>query len=430
MSKFSPRIYSQAILTSSSLKRFGLSQVVNHLRNSEKLIPFDFLVDGAYLRSTLDSYIAENGLSSESKLTLEYVRAAIPPKFLASFQHDDWVSSVSTSISTKNNREHVILSGSYDGIARVWSQGGQLLCEAAGHQSAIKSVKWIDGESLVTSSMDRTLRIWRYGSEFVVDASVKPVAEYVGHKSTVESLAVNTTIKRILSASADGNVGVWSTVPKEAPVAPAMDLPARVKKRKLAQTGPIVLQYGALGMLQGHTAPVSGVTFAPQDSTVAYTVSWDHTIRTWDLTTMSLVDTKTTQHPILSLCALKSFNLLACGSSARHIILHDPRVGATDVSVATLRGHSNAVVALSANPTNEWEMASASHDSTVRIWDVRASSSGSVLTIKREGRDLCGNEKVFDVEWSLVGVVSGGEDKQVQINATPCEQEDTLVGKL
>ena len=358
------------------------------------------------------------------------MRAAIPPKFLASFQHDDWVSSVSTSISTKNNREHVILSGSYDGIARVWSQGGQLLCEAAGHQSAIKSVKWIDGESLVTSSMDRTLRIWRYGSEFVVDASVKPVAEYVGHKSTVESLAVNTTIKRILSASADGNVGVWSTVPKEAPVAPAMDLPARVKKRKLAQTGPIVLQYGALGMLQGHTAPVSGVTFAPQDSTVAYTVSWDHTIRTWDLTTMSLVDTKTTQHPILSLCALKSFNLLACGSSARHIILHDPRVGATDVSVATLRGHSNAVVALSANPTNEWEMASASHDSTVRIWDVRASSSGSVLTIKREGRDLCGNEKVFDVEWSLVGVVSGGEDKQVQINATPCEQEDTLVGKL
>ncbi|KAF8247440.1 WD40 repeat-like protein [Wilcoxina mikolae CBS 423.85] len=409
------------ILVPSNLKRFGLSQVVNHLRNCEKSIPFDFLVDGAYLRSTLDTYISKNGLSSESTLTLEYVRAAIPPKFLTSFQHDDWVSSVATSISTKSNREHVILSGSFDGIARVWSQGGQVLCEAAGHQSAIKSVKWIDGDSLVTSSMDRTMRIWRYTSESAVDASVKAIAEYVGHKSTVESLAVNIAVKRILSASADGNVGVWSSLPKESPAAPVMDLPTRIKKRKLAQTGPIVPQYGALGMLQGHTAPVSGVAFAPQDSTVAYSVSWDHTIKTWDLTTMSVVDTKTTQHPILSLCALKSLNLLACGSSARHIILHDPRVTAAGVSAATLKGHSNAVVALSANPTNEWEMASAGHDGTVKIWDVRASSSGSVLTINREGMDLAGNEKVFDVEWSSVGIVSGGEDKRVQINATPRE---------
>jgi ribosome biogenesis protein YTM1 len=342
----------------------------------------------------------------------------VPPKFLTSFQHDDWVSSVAASTSTKSS-EPVILSGSYDGIARVWNQSGEVLCEAAGHQSAIKSVKWIDGEHFVTSSMDRTLRIWRYTSTSAVEASVKPVAEYAGHKSTVESLAANAAAKQILSAGADGKVGVWSSVPKDSPDAPVVDLPMRTKKRKLAQTGPKVPQYGALGMLQGHTEPVSGVAFAPQDSTVAYSVSWDHTIRTWDLTTMALVDTKTTQHPLLSLCALQTLNVLACGSSARHIVLHDPRASAPGVSAATLRGHSNAVVGLSANPANEWQLASAGHDGTVRVWDVRASSSGNLFTINREGEGVSGNEKVFDVEWSSVGIVSGGEDKRVQINATP-----------
>lgn len=406
-----------------SLKRLGLSQVVNHLLNSSTPIPLDFLVDGAYLRTTIDAYISENGLSSESVLTLEYVRATVPPKFLTSFQHDDWVSSVATSTATNKRREPVVLTGSYDGIARVWNTSGQVLCEAGGHQSAIKSVKWIDGDSFVTSSMDRTLRIWRYTADSTVEAGVKLVAEYVGHRSTVESLAVDAAAKRTLSACADGTVGFWSSVPKESPAAPEMELPARTKKRKLAQTGPRAAQYGALQMLQGHTAPVSGVAFAPQDSTVAYSVSWDHTIKTWDLTTMMMVDSKTTQHPILSLCAMQSLNILACGSSARHIILHDPRESAQGVSAATLRGHLNAVVGLSANPEDEWQLASAGHDGTVRVWDVRASSSGNLFTINREGEGLSGNEKVFDVEWSSVGIVSGGEDKRVQINATPRGQD-------
>ena len=306
-----------------------------------------------------------------------------------------------------------------------------MVCEAAGHQSAIKSVKWINTDSLATSSMDRTLRLWRYsGSEAAIgSAAIKCVAEYVGHKSTVESLAVSTATKRILSASADGTLGLWNALPKEAPEAPAMELPTRTKKRKLAQTGPRVPQCGALQMLQGHTAPVSGVAFAPRDPTVAYSTSWDHTIRTWDLATMSSVDTRTTQHPLLSLCALESLNILACGSSARHIILHDPRTSAATVSAAMLRGHSNAVVALSANPANEWEMASASHDGTVRVWDVRASSSGSLFTINRQGAAAgqAGHEKVFGVEWSLIGIVSGGEDKRVQINATTGGQDNAVL---
>ena len=75
------------------------------------------------------------------------------------------------------------------------------------------------------------------------------------------------------------------------------------------------------------------------------------------------------------------------------------------------------MVALSASPDNEWQMASGSHDGTVRVWDVRASHSGNLFTIDRESGET--GTKVFDVEWTSAGIVSAGEDKRIQINAMP-----------
>ncbi|KAL0640793.1 ribosome biogenesis protein ytm1 [Maublancomyces gigas] len=417
------------ILVPSNLKRYGLSQIINHLLDTATPVPFDFLTGGAFLRTSLDAHLQSNGLSAESVITLEYVRAVVPPKFQAAFQHDDWVSSVSTAVFDGDNTLTRILSGSYDGIARVWNLSGQVLAEAPGHNSAIKSVKWLDnGAQFVTSSMDRTLHLWSYSDDAIV-----PVAEFLGHKATVENIAVHSASHRILSASADSTVGLWSTQSSECPAAPTDILPPKPKKRKTTSSPAVVAataapRYGPLGLLSGHSSPVSAVTFDPKDPTVAYSVSWDHTIRTWDLPTQALVDTRTTQHPILSVCVLPGLSLLACGSSARHITLHDPRASASTVATSTLRGHTNAVVALCADGQSEWQMASAGHDGTVRVWDVRAAGSGSMFTIKREGGEVVtGREKVFDVEWSRIGIVSGGSDKRVQINETPRAGEESVV---
>lgn len=417
------------ILVPSNLKRYGLSQIINHLLDTATPIPFDFLTGGAFLRTSLDTHLQANGLSAESVITLEYVRAVVPPKFQAAFQHDDWVSSVSTVAFSGDATLTRILSGSYDGISRVWNLSGQVLAEAPGHSSAIKSAKWLDnGAQFVTSSMDRTLRLWSYSDDGST-ATITPVAELLGHKATVENIAVHSVSHRILSASADSTVGLWSTQSNESPAAPADVLPPKPKKRKTSSSAIAAAiaapRYGPLGVLSGHSSPVSAVTFDPKDPTVAYSVSWDHTIRTWDLPTQALVDTRTTQHPILSICALPALSLLACGSSARHITLHDPRASASTVATSTLRGHTNAVAALCADAESEWQMVSASHDGTVRVWDVRAAGSGSMFTIKREGGEgVTGKEKVFDVEWSRIGIVSGGEDKRVQINETPRSGEE------
>jgi len=62
--------------------------------NTSSPVPLDFLANGTFLRTTVDEYLASNGLSSETTLTLQYVRSLLPPVYEASFEHDEWVGAV------------------------------------------------------------------------------------------------------------------------------------------------------------------------------------------------------------------------------------------------------------------------------------------------------------------------------------------------
>jgi len=57
-------------------------------------VPLEFLVNGQFLRTSLDEYLTQNGISAETTLNVEYVKALIPPLHVASYEHDDWVSAV------------------------------------------------------------------------------------------------------------------------------------------------------------------------------------------------------------------------------------------------------------------------------------------------------------------------------------------------
>jgi WD40 repeat protein len=187
--------------------------------------------------------------------------------------------------------------------------------------------------------------------------------------------------------------------------------------------------------MEGHTDVASAAVFKLQDATVAYSSSWDHTVRTWDLTMSKQVDSKSTMHPLLCLTEMRGVSLLAAGSSARHITLIDPRASASKISAMTLRGHINAVVSLAQDPASDYSLVSGSHDGSCRVWDIRSvrpSSDGqqegqigeSLYVFYREsigegkkapegGRGV----KVFDVRWDKdLGIVSASEDKSVQIN--------------
>jgi len=440
------------LLVPADIRRYGLSRILN----SESMldtgaIPFDFLVNGSFLRTSLDEYLQSNGLSLESNITLQYVRSLIPPVYEASFEHDDWVSAVDVlSGSSPAGRwsgdafqhgQDRILSASYDGLLRIWNASGQVIATSpsasqGGHIASIKAAKFLSSTQLASAGMDRTVRVWKYTECDHFSGDLKPTLELYGHAGSIESLEVDGQSKRILTASTDGAIGFWTTSKASAPEADASILPgAHLSKRRKVTSSVSAAQRGPLALMPIHSGPATAAVFDPRDRTVAYSVSQDRTVRTIDLTTSIVVSTLTTSHPLLSLCAISrgTAPLLAAGTSARHITLADPRVSATTTSVMTLRGHTNKVVAISASPDNEYALASGSHDGTCRIWDLRSvrpatkdeglgSVSEPVYVIEREGRDgkkkaIAGDGyKVFDLTWDKLGIFSGGEDKKIQIN--------------
>lgn len=451
-----------------AFRRYGLSEIVNHLLGLESAtrIPFDFLIDGAFLKTSLDEYLTANGLSAEVTLTLEYMRSVLPPVFKACYKNDDWVADVATISGRADGEakggeflkkgEARVLAAGYDGIARIWdvTGTGEVNGVAAGHAGPVKCGGWIAQKRFLTAGMDRVVKLWGYDEptqgdeEEMPDADkegrmkgvVTPLAEFCSHKGMINSIAIHSATSQFLTASADGTVALWSTHPSKCPPASQeTSMPRHLKKRKIAPTSTanvprlaplLVLAQSSGNPANSNPQPSSAVIFHPHDPTVSYSTTWSHQILTHDLTTSSLVSSLTTPHPILSLTALPSLSLLAAGSSARHITLHDPRADATTVSQATLRGHTNAVVSLCAAPTSEFLLASASHDGTCRVWDVRAvgagntggnvlaagegKAQGSLYLIKRESGE---GGKVFCVDWNKeVGIVSGGEDRRVQVN--------------
>ncbi len=293
------------------VRRYGLSQILNSeaMLDTPSPIPFDFLINGTFLRTTLEEYLSANGVSSETTLNLQYVRSLIPPLFEASFEHDDWVSCVDvlsngsvagTWDSKVTAGQERILSGSYAGLLRVWNKSGQTIAtspssSAGGHTSSIKSAKFISPTQIASSGLDHTIRIWNYNeAEDHFSGELKPVLELYGHKGGgVESIDVHGPSNRILSASSDRSIGLWTTLKDSAPAANPALLRSSTKRRKLT-TSTSTPPRGPLSIITSHTAPVTAAIFNPLDSTVAYSASQDHTVRTFDLTTTKLVDTRTT----------------------------------------------------------------------------------------------------------------------------------------
>lgn len=429
------------------IKRYDLSRILNSesMLNTSSPIPLDFLANGTFLRTSVDEYLASNGLSSESTLTLQYVRSLLPPVFEASFEHDDWVSGVdvlsATSAAGLLASEAVperVASSSYDGLVRVWNASGDAIAvsKAGGHSQRVNAVKWLSQKQLVSAGLDRKVIVWDYSeSEDGFSGALKANMELWGHGKDINSVDVNGATKRILTASSDGSVGLWSSSKRTAPQADPESLPSAhsTKRTKLASAANTA-QRGPLAVMAVHDEPVTAALFHPTDSTVAYSASKDHTLRTLDLTTQREVSRLTTMHPLLCAAALPGSSLVAAGSSARHITLLDPRESASATSAMTLRGHANMVVSLAPSPENYHSLVSGSHDSTCRVWDLRSvrigtseegggSVSEPVYSIGREwlkGKKLppAGDgAKVLSVVWDKTwGIVSGGEDRKVQIN--------------
>lgn len=89
---------------------------------------------------------------------------------------------------------------------RIWDvDAARELHRCEGHQLLVASVAWApDGERLVSSSWDGTVRVWDA-------ASGRELACLQGHLDNVLAVEWDPSGRRLASASKDGTVRIWDT---------------------------------------------------------------------------------------------------------------------------------------------------------------------------------------------------------------------------
>lgn len=340
----------------------------------------------------------------------------------------------------------------------------------SGHRGGVNTVAFApDGHRVVTSSSDRTARVWDVGG-------AAPV-ELPGHGGRVVSAMFSSTADRVLTVSWDGTARLWDAS-SGAPTAPPLEPgdSARVTAAAFDPSGARVVTAGYDNMariwnaatgaqllaLSGHTASVNAASFDPTGTRVV-TASDDGTVRVWDAEGgQELARWASGGERVLdAVSGGDGSEIAVAGADGQAYVWHwktdrvvavsgpsdhtgrvrfdargdrvvtagskTPKVwdANTGQLVATLRGHTDSVNAAILSPDGA-RVATASKDGTARIWDT--ATEGTVA-------ELSGHtESVLDVAFNPANpsvVATAGSDGTARLWELPTPEtlsghEDTV----
>ena len=424
------------------LTRLGLSEVVNALLSLPKPRPFDFVLDGSLVRSSLLHCLQRLGKGvGETGLTIEVVEALHSPQRHRSTQpHPDWIASV------HSRSPAFTATACYDRQVRLVRRrtrrerrGGEdeenveeeevIACE--GHTSAVKVVRVsrVDGRwAVVSGGKDHSVRLWDVEEEDDEEGEgvggLRCSAVGLHHSGGVEAVAWLEGSGRFVSGGWDQRLLVWDVHRREEAEEEAGGPPKKLKtsaqSRPFASSPPSRLSPvssisgASLGLLSGLCSPFP---------TALYSASADSSLRHFDLATAA-------QGRVWWMgggVALTSVDLSADGRSAV-VGCWDGAVRLVDVrqadgKAAVLSSHLNVVSAVAFSPLRGHLLTSASYDGTVKVWDVRARVP--LLTLRPMGGDAVqagelSADRLFAVQW-VEGESGGGSDEGQLLSAgTDC----------
>lgn len=462
-------------------RRTHLSTLVNKLVSSTSeatgSVPFDFIIDASLLRTTLGEYLESAGLTSESTLSIEYVRSTLPPTRLAAFEHDDWVSSVDCS------KRGVYLTSSYDGSVRIFTPSNAAEAEytfstvnrataSSGRSTSLTAAKWTENQdAVIVGGLDGRVQMytlneaedggWRSGRKWQGEAHNGPVSAL--------DVAQGPEGVSVVSVGWDGVVALWDDLPssststsvgqEEQDSLSDTDDRGNAKKRKTADG------VGASSSIKSSSTPSAGklvptttffhstpashsVTAAKnvlhpnsrissvlferafsadprsKNSNRAWTAGFNGQLKGFDLatggtlhTTLSLPSSTSETRPILSLTQLTP-TTLAVGSTDRAIHIFDVRAGEKEtLGLAIREAHCGGVDVVRGDGVSGHLFASGSGaEGVVKVWDTR-SSKKALFSLGVESK---GEKGVLALDWTLQAdqLVAGGKDKRITVYRT------------
>jgi ribosome biogenesis protein len=454
---------SAPIAVPSDIGRKGLSAVVNHLLgrslegddndsssttdNHQSPLSFEFILAGTnnkLLRKGVEKEARQHGLSLEEAITITYFPASNVPEISGEGETvPDWVSCLSSSIC--QNHTTVIFSGCYDGSIQLYrkrrrddsKEENSKLTKVKSVTVATGPIKAMAAAStphnhvlLATASMDQTLRLYSLDDE---SDRLNTYGECVASSETdvIQSIysldfssGDGTSLPHLLaSGDGSGTISVWNMDdPQEGVI-------AREKKNQKSSTGKIATSKelsAIVCMERAHSQLISGISWGNHHRTKSsctntsnnhlITGSWDHSIKLWDVEKQNCLLTLNGSRVVACLdTSYHSEGVLATGHPDCTVRLWDVRVTTNTKPSAVIvdhtfrPSHKGWVSDVKWSPSNAYQLASISHDGTVKLWDIR--SSNPLHTVRAFGKD----EKGMCLLWEpSVTELEGGVKTSVQ----------------
>ena len=456
----------EPIAVPSSIRKRGLSAIVNHLldrkvisdddddannsdednENEDKLpsIPFDFLLNSKLLRLSLDSAIRKEGISTEHSIEIEYFPARLPPRNEGeSDVLPDWINVMDYNNgnsgggnSSEGGNKGVLFTGGADGSIRSFqSTSGrsslQQMCNGMAHSAPIKCLStssFLGGgnQTLVaTGSMDQTLITHLYNP--TSSTSLDLHAVYTGgHTNSIGSVALssNSGSEKTIMASGDwdGGLAIWSIPTSEVADNNDVEENSSSKKQKgnkgskvtsSQSTNINIHEIKPLQSIKAHSTNISGISFSHNNPATIITGSWDHSLKIYDINRMDNILTLNGSRVITSISRCCNSNVIATSNSDNTVRLWDMRTDGSGSSAMNNAGmdkslrtsHKGWVSNVKWSDVDPYILGSTSHDGSLKVWDIRSSLPlHTVKAVSKKG------EKVLCLSFGENVIYSGGSD--------------------
>lgn len=249
--------------------------------------------------------------------------------------HGGWVTALTVSPENPNT----LLSSSRDNSVLVWEltrheeDYGFPVRALTGHSHFVSDVTIsVDGQFALTSSWDRTLKLWEIESG-------NALRTFSSHTKDVMSVAFSPDNRQIVSCGRDRSIKLWNTLGE--------------CKYTLAP--------------RSHTNWVSCVRFSPSDNKVIVSAGWDGLVKVWSSTDCSHLHDLEGHTDYVNTVAISPDGSL-CASGGK-----DGIANLWDLASGSVLYHLDAgdvIHAMAFSPNRYWLCAASS--TSIKIWDLES----------------------------------------------------------
>ncbi|MBW4470384.1 MAG: TIR domain-containing protein [Stenomitos rutilans HA7619-LM2] len=279
--------------------------------------------------------------------------------------HSDYVRQISFSPDGKT-----LVTSSDDGTVKLWKLDGTLLntFKQDGYAYAVSFSP--DGKTIATSNfIDSTIKLWALNG--------KLLKTFKRHQDSIFDLAFNPDGRVLASASGDRTVMLWD-VEKGTRLKTLSGHHDEVNAVRFSPDGRTLasssndrtiklwtLDGTLLRTLRGHRGQVNSISFSPDGKTIA-TGAGDQTVKLWALDGALLRTLKGHTEPVSDARFSPDGKTLATASVDNTIKLWKP----DGTLLTTLKGHSDWITNVRFSPDGQ-TLASGSGDGTVKLWQLK-----------------------------------------------------------